>query len=135
NRWFLLGDVEFGSVLENLPKRLLRRGSVARMIEEAFGDRVDTHNLPPVRIRDGDVDLSEVPAGQNRAEIARAIMEYYALRFGGLLEDLTQTLGTPKRIFVGGGLSRNSSWLDLLERRNNITFQVCTTEHPGLLGV
>jgi gluconokinase len=136
DHWFLLGvESECGNVLDWLAKLLFPRAGVGRVVEAAllFGG---TDDPPQIRLSGGgQLDLSDIGEDVTGAEVARAVLELYSERFRVLLAEVSQSLGRPNRIFVGGGLSRSQPWLRLLEQRHQIKLHPCGTEHPGLRGV
>jgi sugar (pentulose or hexulose) kinase len=104
------------------------------MIEAALGMEA-TATLPEIKLTGGgQLDLLNVSVGCRREELARALLEYYAAQFGVLLEGVTNGQ-KPRRLFVGGGLSRSAPWLAFLQDRYGFPLTQTAGEHPGLVGI
>lgn len=135
-RWFLLGlESECGNVVEWLAKLLYPRAGVGRMIESALSAEA-TSSLREIKLSGGGrLDIYGLSVGSRREELARALLEHYATRFGELLSGVTSGGKPPRRLFAGGGLSRSAAWLEFLGARHNLTLYPTAGEHPGLVGV
>jgi sugar (pentulose or hexulose) kinase len=137
SRWFLLGvESECGNVLEWLAALLYPRGGVGRMLDAALRSEMDGRALPQFALSGGGrLDITRLRVGSRAEELARALLEHYAARFGELLAGVCGAGERPRRLFAGGGLSRSRAWLDFLAERHQLTLTPTAGEHPGLVGV
>lgn len=136
-KWFLLGlESECGNVIDWLAKLLYPRGGVQRMLESALHSEFDPSVFPRIAsIHGGRLDLTDLNVGSRAEHIARALLEFYAARFGEVLAGVRETNAKPGRLFASGGLSQSDVWLDFLSRRFSLVFRRTEIEHPGLVGV
>ncbi len=134
---FLLGlESECGNVIDWLARLFYKRGGVPQMIADALRQDSDAESLPQItRIGGGSLDLTQLRVGTQPAQLARALLEFYAARFADILGGVREPDAKTGRLFVGGGLSQSDDWLNFLERRVGMTFVRTPTEHPSLVGI
>lgn len=137
SRWFLLGvESECGNILEWLAKMLYPRGGVGRMIEAALCAQIPPSALPKITpMGGGRLDIHGLSVGSRAEVLVRALLEFYAGRFGEILAGVTGAGRRIDRLFAGGGLSRCKAWLDFLAQRYRLVLTPTAGEHPGLVGV
>lgn len=137
SRWFLLGvESECGNIVEWLAGLLYPRRGAGGMIEAARKADGLPSALPQFApLGGGRLDIRGLSVGCRREEIARALLEYYAARFGQLLTGVVGGGVRPRRLFAGGGLSRSATWLEFLQHRHGFPLRATAGEHPGLIGV
>jgi xylulokinase len=135
--WFLLGlESECGNVIDWLARLLFPRQGVPRMINAALAPDLVADHLPQItRIGGGSLDLSAIPVGCTREQIARAVLEFYAAQFASLLNGVGDPNASSYRLFAGGGLSQSDGWLNFLSQRIGLPFLRTSTEHPSLIGI
>lgn len=134
-RWFRLGlESECGNVIEWLARLLYPRGGVRAMLEEALSHEFEGP-LPSVRLSAGGMlDLQSLRPATTRDQIARALLEHYAERFGAILARMRRAGACGTHLVAGGGLSRSEAWLAFLGRRFAVRLTPTSCEHPGLMG-
>lgn len=135
--WFLLGvESECGNIIEWLAKLLSPRGGAGRIIEAALRAQIPPSALPKIiPTGGGRLDIHGLSVGSQAEALVRALLEFYAGRFGKILEGVIGASRRPDRLFAGGGLSRCKAWLDFLAQRYHLALTPTAGEHPGLVGV
>jgi xylulokinase len=135
-RYFLLAlENECGNVLDWAHSTFYSETSFSTMMDDALCAEVDTHDLPKFALPgSGRIVLNDLTIGHERRQVVRGLLEYFADAFGALYASVREK-GVTGRIYVSGGLSRSSAWLEFISRKFSLELVRTTTEQPGLVGV